>query len=97
MRRSLEVRSYGSRRRSTDVPAEPRRAPGRKDTRRWCGGKIGREHVKAWRRGSLPGWSDLACEACGKRFAYCYAGSPLAQSLGVVCICGTHRTNAVPA
>lgn len=58
----------------------PRRARGKKDRKRWCGGHVGREHQPKcfdyrelkhrngfYAEGSaFSGWKILACTACGK-------------------------------
>jgi hypothetical protein len=53
-----------------DVPGVPVRRAARKDTKRWCRGKVGREHQFVWgevRRTSLYGRTQTyACRACGK-------------------------------
>ena len=61
--------------RHTKVPDDPRPTPGKKDTKRWCGGKVGREHKpKCMPYGSrfmsgmdiFKDWRVYACTACGK-------------------------------
>lgn len=62
--------------RNTLVIAEELRArpSGKKDTKRWCGGKVGREHEKAvgtyaetkgW-RDNFADWQNLYCTRCGR-------------------------------
>lgn len=53
----------------TDIPSAP---PARKDTKRWCGGKQGREHrPKCFQRTGYQGhWYDLCCTKCGKQLDY---------------------------
>ncbi len=52
-----------------DVPQAP---PARKDTKKWCGGKVGRSHQpKCFQRtGYLANWYDLCCTVCGKQLDY---------------------------
>lgn len=52
------------------IDDEPRRFPAKKDRKRWCGGKEGREHV--WERRppspSLLGRSEIdVCAVCGRK------------------------------
>jgi len=61
--------------RHTKTPDEPVKvSAARKDTKRWCGGKMGRKHKPkcmdyastkgdSWAR---QGWKILACTVCGK-------------------------------
>ncbi len=52
---------------------EPSKSSSRKDTRKWCGGREGREHVPAcfaygndsWHKS----WRTLSCTRCGKVLA----------------------------
>ena len=49
------------------------RAPtsNKKNTKKWCRGVVGREHVLACRdHHSLPNWKELACTKCGKVLDY---------------------------
>lgn len=51
---------------------------GKKDTKKWCGGKVGREHklkclAKGW-RGVRVVWYALACTECGKELKVWYPG-----------------------
>lgn len=43
-----------------------------KDTKRWCGGKEGRDHHPRCfqRTGLLSHWYDLCCTKCGKQLDY---------------------------
>jgi hypothetical protein len=73
-------------RQSKPVAEVPRPAPAKKDTKRWCGGKVGREHkpecfdygqLKSPERvgltgvtGLYKGWKVLACTVCGKELKH---------------------------
>jgi hypothetical protein len=88
MRRKLELRSY--RTAVYPEPAEPRKSPGRKDTKRWCRGKVGAEHSREWicdARFPLTGewsWWILACARCGRHLDFCSRSQR-------ACRCGHHR------
>lgn len=84
----------GGRKRIPDAPAEPKRSA-RKDTKRWCRGKVGVEHVYVWtddarfdyfderdNRGGLP--RVLSCTACGRQKDWCWGATD--------CRCGAHKT-----
>lgn len=46
-------------------------ASNKKDTRKWCRGKVGREHKLACTdHNSIKGWKILACTECGKHIDY---------------------------
>ena len=56
-------------------PEKPKRWPGRKDTKRWCRGVVGREHKPEWR----PLWGGTRfqvqlCVVCGKHLHYSWEG-----------------------
>ena len=85
--------------RSRKVPPasdEHRPVSGKKDTKRWCRGKAGVEHVKEWvldrRWGNRPGrtgWYNFQCTSCGRQFEWCtdYLGTRDR------CKCGHHGVN----
>jgi hypothetical protein len=54
----------------------PRRRHSRKDTKRWCRGKIGVPHHLAWQP-TRPGSDsyELTCSACGKKLDWCFHSS----------------------
>lgn len=62
--------------RATKVDDQHRPVSGRKDTRKWCGGKVGREHELAvferkWSF-STSAWHERCCTRCGKEFGRYY-------------------------
>jgi hypothetical protein len=77
------------------VPETPRRPAGRKDTKRWCGGKVGREHEPVWVKSNMEirprpdneAWWDERCARCAKKFRACWKG----WSAHRVCKCGHHE------
>ena len=57
----------------------------KKDTRRWCRGKPGREHVRRWTiKRAIVSYNLDACADCGREFRFCYGPW---QRGG--CICGS--------
>jgi len=64
--------------RHTAVPDAPVRTHAKKDTRRWCKGKEGREHTAKCfalgTRGGRPRF-ELICTTCGRRLNY-WSSSP---------------------
>jgi hypothetical protein len=54
-----------------DGPEELPHRPRRKDTKKWCKGKIGRKHECVWRNLYLPGgrfwYAIYECTNCGKQ------------------------------
>ena len=71
--------------RAVKLDTAPKPTPARKDTKRWCLGKVAREHVLEWRShddvhnhtgfGIPRGrdrWRILLCINCGKHLDYCY-------------------------
>jgi hypothetical protein len=54
--------------RTAKTPEVSRPVAASKDTKRWCRGKVGREHQpKCFVRESSGGeWRDLRCASCGK-------------------------------
>jgi hypothetical protein len=79
---------------------EHRPVSGKKDTKRWCRGKVGREHEKKWVKNSRfdhyattrvksVGWWTLTCSVCRKEFDYC------TDWIGTKnrCKCGQHGAN----
>lgn len=83
-----------------DAPEVPRRPSAKKDTKRWCLGKVGRQHVLAWERNArfnhIPGrpdheaWWSETCVNCRKEFRYCYRAFGRTKP----CACGRHKTEA---
>lgn len=71
-------------------PEAPAPHRSRKDTKRWCKGKVGREHAYRWilspiRFGTQPpSWWEELCETCGRKARWCTRGFK-------ECICGHHR------
>lgn len=56
-----------------EFPERKRRWPGKKDTKRWCKGVVGREHklkTVRWPIGSnwINAWFVDLCTVCGKQF-----------------------------
>jgi hypothetical protein len=95
MKRATTLRGWdGERNPVPDVPAEPKRQS-KKNTKRWCRGKVGREHRMEWihdkkhdwgqARPPESGWWTYRCAECLKHFDYCW---PIAQK----CKCGQHPT-----
>lgn|ERR1035437_4034147 len=80
-------------------PPEPSKAylPGKfkKDTKKWCGGHVGRPHDFKWiketpRWGVKPYCAILVCTLCGRHSSYkdsCYHGGWV-RSQTKPCICG---------
>jgi hypothetical protein len=55
------------------ISAKPRH---RKDTRRWCRGKVGVPHSSEWRAmGSASSYRLLVCLSCGKHLDWCFHAS----------------------
>jgi hypothetical protein len=82
-----------------DRPEEPRQPYGKKDTRRWCRGRVGVEHKKAWFHGRW-NWNELRCTVCRRRFDWCFWRAWLAGNPGAgedKCICGLHVPKPTPA
>lgn len=62
-------------------PERDKRWPGKKDTKRWCRGVVGREHQAKWQkkeyemgvagtRKVIWMWNEKVCQVCGKRLEY---------------------------
>ena len=67
-----------------DIPEEPRRSS-KKDTKRWCRGKVGEEHRYEWKEDVGGGsWMILSCVECGRKKDYCF------RWLSEPCKCGMH-------
>lgn len=89
----------GSERKPSKAPPasdEHRPVSGKKDTKRWCKGKVGREHVKEWRLNRRQilwpgrrGWYSLTCTACGREFDFCTDWTGKKGK----CKCGHHGAN----
>ena len=78
---------------------EHRPVAGKKDTKRWCRGKVGAEHVKAWvldRRYSTKtgrtGWYNFQCTECRRQFGFCTDWIGTRRR----CKCGHHGENKQP-
>jgi hypothetical protein len=61
---------------------KPAATAAKKDTKRWCGGYVGREHVGVCVAYGVPGgifdrWRVLQCTTCGRKLDHYY---PLGQS-----------------
>jgi hypothetical protein len=74
--------------RATKDPAleNQKPSPSKKDTKKWCGGKVGREHKPAWRMSGKI-YSSMAifeCEKCKKQMGWC---CPWGKN---ECKCGLH-------
>ena len=72
-----------------DPDAVAHKQPGKKDTKRWCKGKVGREHVKEWQvrhEFYLHDLQYLLCINCGKVFDYRYPCTECGEFK-----CGGHR------
>jgi hypothetical protein len=68
----------------SDPPDPPRRSS-KKNTRRWCRGKVGREHVRRWTiKPGIITYNIEACSECDREFRYCFG--PLQRG---GCICGS--------
>jgi hypothetical protein len=70
-----EWRERANRRRDerhTAIPDDaPRSKPGNKNTKKWCKGKVGREHKPICiDHNSIKDWKILACTECGKHLDY---------------------------
>lgn len=58
--------------RTTWAGRRARRSKSKKDTKKWCKGVVGREHVLTWKP-LYPGsffyrtWEQQLCRVCGKR------------------------------
>jgi hypothetical protein len=54
-------------------PDRMKKWPGKKDTKRWCKGVVGREHVTEWKN-KYPSFRQcihvLTCKTCGKEVRY---------------------------
>lgn len=61
-----------------------------KNTRKWCKGKVGKEHKGIWvveSNRTTPRWFTLVCENCNKHLDYCW---PFSHRI-VKCKCGFHK------
>lgn len=52
--------------RHTKGPERSRPKPAKKDTKKWCRGKVGVEHEPKCMQGRFPEYRILACVKCGK-------------------------------
>jgi len=64
-----------------------KKAPAKKNTRLWCGGKVYREHVYAWKMGEYD-WAIQFCTNCNKVLQRC---PPPAWRTKRPCCCGKHK------
>ena len=70
--------------RNTKEPETSQKAkPAKKDTKKWCSGKVGREHTlevnnyskaKGWSSVIFGNWWVLYCTTCGKELEYYHPG-----------------------
>jgi hypothetical protein len=67
-----EYRERANKRRDERHTIGDIRAPAstKKDTKKWCRGKVGRKHKPECRDGQLQGWKNLVCTECGKHLDY---------------------------
>ena len=82
------------------LPEEPKKTRAKKDTRHWCKGKKGVEHVLAWidwPNECYTNWMKdrhierckvRACTVCNKQFEICFNS---VWSGKQNCICGLHK------
>ena len=84
MRRTLQIHRSYRKALVYPEPTEPRRAPARKNTKRWCRGRVGVTHLPEWRADHLPNFMVYACTTCGRHLDWCSRSQ-------LVCKCGHHR------
>jgi hypothetical protein len=73
--------------RATKEPETEIRHSAKKNTKKWCGGKVGREHKPRWVSDHNKLYSSASifeCEKCKKHLDYCW---PWGKS---ECKCGLH-------
>lgn len=92
MRRTMQIhKSWHQPARIYPEPPEPKHLPS-KNTKRWCRGRKGVPHKKAWvlrstaeaLRERSSRWYDLRCTVCFRRFDWC-------AFLTAPCKCGNHE------
>jgi hypothetical protein len=85
MRRTIQIHRSYRKALVYPEPEQPRKVGGKKNTRRWCRGRVGLAHTPAWMTdpGGLPGWMVYACTKCGRHLDGCGRFSQ-------PCKCGTH-------
>lgn len=66
---------------AVDMPEEPKRAHAVKNTKRWCRGKVGAEHVEQWRPGDGYSRPKLGCSRCGKLLDWNWDGDLLLKRI----------------
>lgn len=76
------LRTWAGRKRVPPIPDVPKHKA-KKDTRRWCRGRVGVQHEPEWRKSVRGPWSEHACRACGRIMDYCFKWHRN-------CICGLH-------
>lgn len=66
------------------VPEQPKHKPKRKDTKKWCRGRVGKEHKLEWKtyeevkhsswcaKGDS-NWFILMCTVCNKQIEHCWS------------------------
>lgn len=76
MIRAITKRMKSSEPTQVPMPEEPRKAHAVKDTKRWCRGRVGTEHVEQWRVDTsvFRAGVSLVCETCGKQLAWDWGG-----------------------
>jgi hypothetical protein len=85
MRRTIEIHTSYRNAVVYPEPSEPRRSPARKNTKRWCRGKVGLKHQPEWKSDvHLPAFRILACTICGRHLDYC-------AGFQTECRCGQHE------
>ena len=89
MRRTIEIHRSYRKALVYPEPSEPKRAPAKKNTKRWCRGKVGVEHKPAWHPEpyAFLEFMVFACTVCGRHLAWCAGHHP-------ACKCGRHRAGA---
>lgn len=83
MRRTIQIHRSYRKALVYPEPNEPRTAAGRKDTKRWCRGKVGVKHSPEWRPDHIAQFTVYACTTCGRHLDWCGGFHP-------VCKCGRH-------
>jgi hypothetical protein len=87
MRRTVQIHRSYRKALVYPEPAQVRPAPARKNTRRWCRGKVGVEHVLEWRLWFGEVYHQV-CATCGRQFFRCCRGED------GQCRCGHHKAIA---
>lgn len=94
MKRAMTLRGWSGDRTTVDAPPAIPKHQAKKNTKRWCRGKVGVEHRFEWihdtrydyqlKSDPRTWWWTEKCIACGKHDRYCMA-------MFSVCICGNHK------